>query len=426
MKHIRFRNLICVLTAVLCCAAFCCASAETTPDPNRYAPEQMLVLSRHNIRSPLSGWGSVLGEVTNHEWFDWSSAAGELSLRGGRLETQMGQYFRKYLVSLGLMEENWVPEEGSVRIYSNSLQRTIATAKYFSSAMFPAANLEVEHHEEIGTMDPVFFPRMTFMSDRYIEAVDRQVAERIDLGALQDNFDLLEEVLDYGDSVFAGTLPHLNAQDLSLIYILNEEPNMNGSLKIANSAADALKLQYYEEPDSYKAAFGHVLSPQDWEKICEITEVYGEVLFGTPLFAVNVANPLLKEMRAELTNDARVFSFLCGHDSSIMSVLTSLRVKPYFLPNSLEKKTPIGGKVVFEKWRDLADDQEYVRVSYVYQSLDQLHERTTLDLNHPPMRYTLEFDGMETNADGLYRYEDILERFETAIGDYDRMVAEYE
>ena len=37
-----------------------------------YTLEQVVVLSRHNIRSPLSGGGSVLGMITPHEWFSWS------------------------------------------------------------------------------------------------------------------------------------------------------------------------------------------------------------------------------------------------------------------------------------------------------------------------------------------------------------------
>ena len=38
-----------------------------------YTLDQVVVLSRHNIRSPLSGGGSVLGDITPHEWFPWSS-----------------------------------------------------------------------------------------------------------------------------------------------------------------------------------------------------------------------------------------------------------------------------------------------------------------------------------------------------------------
>ena len=124
----------------------------------RYALKQVVVLSRHNIRSPLSGKPSALQRITPHEWFQWSSAPSELSLRGGALETIMGQYFRTWLVSEGLMQENEIPAEGTMRFYANSKQRTIATAQYFSSGMLPVANVRIEHHCEIDKMDPVFNP----------------------------------------------------------------------------------------------------------------------------------------------------------------------------------------------------------------------------------------------------------------------------
>ena len=35
-----------------------------------YTLDQMTVLSRHNIRSPLTDSGSTLGKLTTHEWFN--------------------------------------------------------------------------------------------------------------------------------------------------------------------------------------------------------------------------------------------------------------------------------------------------------------------------------------------------------------------
>lgn len=124
----------------------------------RYTLKQVVVLSRHNIRSPLSGRHSTMQRITPHEWYHWSSAPSELSLRGGALETMMGQYFRKWLVSKGLMQENEIPLEGTMRFYANSLQRTIATAQYFSAGMLPVANIRIEHHCQLGKMDSVFAP----------------------------------------------------------------------------------------------------------------------------------------------------------------------------------------------------------------------------------------------------------------------------
>ena len=62
-----------------------------------YTLDRVVVLSRHNIRSPLIGKNQGAGKLTPHEWFAWTSPTSQLSVRGGVLETCMGQYFRIWL-----------------------------------------------------------------------------------------------------------------------------------------------------------------------------------------------------------------------------------------------------------------------------------------------------------------------------------------
>ena len=173
----------------------------------RYTLKQVVVLSRHNIRSPLSGRRSTLQRITPHEWYQWSSAPSELSLRGGALETMMGQYFRKWLVSEGLMQENEIPAEGTMRFYANSLQRTIATAQYFSSGMLPVANVRIEHHCPLGKMDSVFAPQITDDNEAFKILAQQQIiamgGEKGMLGIgekMAENYKVLERVLDMNQS----------------------------------------------------------------------------------------------------------------------------------------------------------------------------------------------------------------------------------
>lgn len=81
---------------------------------NKYQLKEVVILSRHNIRAPLSSDGSALGRLTPHHWTNWSSASSELTSRGGVLETMMGQFFRKWTVSEGLFKENTVPTTSEV------------------------------------------------------------------------------------------------------------------------------------------------------------------------------------------------------------------------------------------------------------------------------------------------------------------------
>ena len=144
------------------------------------------------------------------------------------------------------------------------------------------------------------------------------------------------------------------------------------------------------------------------------------MLFTAPIVAANVAHPLLQYMYDELNTDSRKFTFLCGHDSNIASVDAALGVEEYSLPNSIEKKTPIGSKLVFEKWVDNAG-KTYVAVNLVYQSTDQLKQMSLLDLQHAPQVYSLKLKGLTQNADGLYSFEDVNNRFMQALRAYDEI-----
>ena len=393
----------------------------------KYKLKEVVILSRHNIRSPLSTNGSTLSKMTPHEWTSWSSAASELTLRGGVLETEMGQFFRKWTINEGLFKDNHVPTVDEVNVYANSMQRCIATAQYFSGGFMPVAGLKVNHRYVPSKMDPIFFPRLTKSTEAFRAEAMRQInlmggkegLVGINKG-LKESYDIIAKVLDMKQSEYykKGDVKDFTYNDTQITLNLNQEPGMKGSLKNANSASDAFILQYYEEPDAMKAGFGHKLSLDEWTKIAKVKDVYGDVLFTAPIVAVNVAHPLLQYMYDELNADNRKFTFLCGHDSNIASVDAALGVEEYSLPNSIEKKTPIGSKLVFEKWVD-ANGKTYIAVNIVYQSTDQLKQMSLLDLAHAPQVFSLKLKGLAENADGLYTFDDVNGRFLQAIRAYD-------
>lgn len=433
--------LVCVL-AVQCLFAagvFPLKPKEADTDPaedlvfeslhrDGYELEQVVIFSRHNIRSPMSGKGSVLETITPHEWFPWSSNASELSLRGGILETEMGQYFRKWLESEGLFPENYHPDEGAVRIYANSKQRTIATADYFVSGLLPTANMPIEVRGEYDKMDPVFNPCLTYVSPEYSEDAKAQIMEKFgdDIKGLSDNLELLADVIDMKESSGwkDGTVKAFDPEDLELNFELGKEPSAKGSLKTGCSVSDAMVLQYFEEADPVKAAFGKELTPEQWLSISEIKDVYGDVLFGAPIVACNVAHPLLMEIESELKTEGREFTFLCGHDSNVTSVLASLGVDEYELPGAIEK-TPIGCKIIFCKWK-APDGCKYISVDLVYQTVEQLKGMPLLDLENIPGNTALSFSAIKANEDGLYAEKDFMDLLRKSIDEYDRIIDVYE
>lgn len=424
----KLNSLLLLLILTIICPALAQAQLQRSEAfKGKYKLKEVVILSRHNIRSPLSTNGSALSKMTPHEWTNWSSAASELTLRGGVLETEMGQFFRKWTIETGLFKDNYVPTIDEVNVYANSMQRCIVTAQYFSGGFMPVANLRVNHRYVPSKMDPIFFPRLTKSTEAFRTEAMKQINAMggkeglVGINkSLKESYDLIAKVLDMKQSEYykKGEIKDFVNNDTQITLELNQEPGMKGSLKNANSASDAFILQYYEEPDGMKAAFGHKLTTEDWTKIAKVKDVYGDVLFTAPIVAVNVAHPLLQYMYDELNDKDRKFTFLCGHDSNIASVDAALGVEDYSLPNSIEKKTPIGSKLVLEKWVDAAG-KAYIAVNLVYQSTDQLKQMSLLDLQHAPQVFSLKLKGLNQNTDGLYTFEDVNARFLQAIRAYD-------
>ena len=399
----------------------------------KYILKEAVVLSRHNIRAPLSTKGSLLEKVTTHPWFEWTAGASELTTRGGALENQFGLYFRKWLVDAGLFKENANPTTNEVNVYANSMQRCIATANYFKTALFPVGDVKVNHRFVPSKMDPVFFPRLTKTSKSFKAQALKEIAamggKKGIVGInedLKECYEITAKVLDLKNSPACkqDNLCAFDNYNTQIILEKGDEPRMKGSLKDANTCSDALILQYYEEPDAKKAAFGHNITLTDWTKIAKIKDVYGDVLFASPTVAVNVAHPLLVYLYDELSDKDRKLSFLCGHDSNIASVTAALEVEPYDLPNSIEKKTPIGCKRVFEKFEG-KDGKMYCDINLTYQSTDQLRNIAMLSLNNPPQIFPISLKGLQKNADGLYLLNDVKARFMKAIRAYDKIEDEF-
>ncbi len=388
----------------------------------KYELKEVVVMSRHNIRSPLSSGGAAYKRVTPHEWFQWTSPGSQLSLRGGVLETEMGQFFRKWLVGEGLLPDNYRPEGDEVLFYANSRQRTFATAKYFSAGFLPFANVKIQHKYMKDKMDPLFSPQFTKMNDKYRQQVKAEM-EALHSGGIQGWMQsvqpalrMMEKVLDMKHSSAAkNDTTHFWFNDTQFKLEKGDEPKMSGGYTLANSVADAMVLQCYESESM--APWGHKLSLKQWRDICAVKEVYDRVLFTTHSAAVNLAYPLVSRIREELHHEGRKFTFLCGHDSNLASIGAALGLVYPETQQAMELHTPIGSKMVFEKWSN--GTEEFVAINLVYQPISQLQNRTLLSTEVPPMVLPITIEGLTPNADGLYRLSDLDARMAEAMAEYD-------
>lgn len=385
----------------------------------KYQLSDVVVFSRHNIRAPLAEPGSFISTVTPYEWHDFGVNAKELTMKGGVLETITGQFFHQWVVSEGLFPENAIPNDDEIVVVANSKQRTISTARHFVSSFMPMKTIDVQHEGGIGDMDPLFNMDLdTDITEAEWAQIRQETAERYTTESLRQlseslkpSYDLLSDVLDIKNSpaYLDGSFTGFNDHNTQIVYELGKEPEVTASLNLACQPVDALILQYYEEQDPQKEAFGKVLTAEQWQALYKIIHTKDAVRFCSPWVNRHVSKAQRQFIADALQDPSRKFTFLCGHDTNIFNILRALRTKEYTTTNAIEIGTPIGSKIVFEKWVD-ATGKAYIGINHVYQTVDQLRGITMLNLTTPPNIIPLELEDMTPNEDGLYPLDQMLDR----------------
>lgn len=384
-----------------------------------YPLEKIVILSRHNLRAPLNkGKDSLLYKITPHTWAKRPEKSGELSSKGGELEVLMGQYFKKRLENENFIPENYMAKEREVRFYANSLQRTIATARHFAAGMLPISNIQVEWRSNLGTFDSTFNLNFSLLpSNEAFKSEFQKEYNALKTQTLkndtEENTRLVEKILDFKNSAYA------KENDIQTCFYgdndyftvsIDNGFHLGGSVTPIKSTADALILEYYETGNPNKAAFGHELTLSDWQRVGRLQSIGLYSIFRLQSFSKVTARPMLNEIYNELTTPERKFSFLCGHDTNIVAILSAIDAEDYKLQNNVEPLVPIGVKFIIEK-RKGNDGKFYANLMLVYQSEAQIRMREPLSLENPPMITPIRLKGLKPNKDGLYLFDDVLKRF---------------
>lgn len=406
-----------IVASLLAVACFAPGMANAEAAPEGYQLQQVLLMSRHNLRAPLANNGSVLEQSTAQSWPEWDVPGGQLTTKGGVLEIYMGHYLREWLAEQGLVKSGECPTPQSVYAYANSLQRTVATAQFFITGAFPGCDVPVHHQEKMGTMDPTFNPVITNDSPEFQQAAVKAMEAQREHYKLDDSYKLLEQVTAFSDSPTCKEKKEcdLTAGKDKFSANASEEPGVNGPLKVGNSLVDAFTLQYYEGFPLDQVAWGQIKTEQQWRALSQLKNSYQDTLFTSPEVARNVSAPLVKYIQKALTESGEKgpkITLLVGHDSNIASLLTALDFKEYQLPQQNER-TPIGGKIMFQRWHDSKANRELMKVEYVYQSSEQLRNGEVLSLQQPPQRVTLQLNGCPVDANGFCpwdKFTDVLDK----------------
>nr|WP_313287720.1 bifunctional glucose-1-phosphatase/inositol phosphatase [Stenotrophomonas pavanii] len=386
------------------------AAAATAPVQGEQL-EQVVLLSRHNLRAPVVASGA-LAHATPEHWTRWEVSPGELTTKGGVLEVYMGRYIGQWLRQAQLLPGSGCPQRADFHAHANSLQRTQATAQFFVAGAFPGCHVEVEQRMALGTMDPLFNPVIHRDDAAFRKRALAAMQQALAAADLAPALSVVEAITLYPQSAAcAGRSDcHLTLADTTFSAEPGKEPRASGSLALASGLVDALLMEHYQGSGVPREGWGRLNAERQWQALAQIRNGYQDILFGTPDVARDVAAPLLAELDALFDDPAspRV-SLLVGHDSNIGSVLAAMGIGDYRLPGQYEK-TPIGGLLQFERWRDRRSGGERFRLAYVYPTSAQLRDAVPLTEAQPPGRVVLPLPSCNRQGCSPAQFKHLLQR----------------
>jgi glucose-1-phosphatase len=345
--------------------------------------EQVVLLSRHNLRAPVVASGA-LAMPRRRRWPRWEVAPGELTTKGGVLEVYMGRYIGQWLRQAQLLPASGCPQPADFHAHANSLQRTQATAQFFVAGAFPGCHVAVEQRMALGTMDPLFDPVIHNDDAAFRTRALAAMQQALAASDLAPALSVVEEITRYPQSAACTGRSdcHLVLADTTFSAEPGKEPRAftgTGQRSGRCPADGAL-------PGKWRSArrLGPLEHGGQWQALAQIRNRYQDILFGTPAVARDVAAPLLARVDASFGDPASPkVTLLVGHDSNIGSVLAAMGIGDYSLPGQFEK-TPIGGLLQFERWRDRQGGGERFRLAYVYPTTAQLRDAVPLTEAQPP------------------------------------------
>ncbi|CAH2056133.1 unnamed protein product, partial [Iphiclides podalirius] len=366
--------------------------------------EQVLVLSRHNIRTPLT---AKLEDTSPFKFPIWKNEVGHLTDKGALLETYMGGYFAEWLNKRGLLPPG-CPTDENVFVYANTRQRTRESANAFVRGAFRNCNVSA-HSIDSAEMDPVFNPILRDTSDEVKRKIIAEMERKLMELQLQDAYLQLNEILDLKNSKICETESFCDLTDAKdeIVYVVGSEPNVVGPLAISNSVLDSFIMSYYEGMPDKDVAWGKIHNNEQWTLLSKIIRENQNVRFNSSVLARDVAKPLLKYIRGVFNGPLRPLTVLFGHDSNLNSIMAALGFKHYILPNQYEA-TPPGGKIVFQKWSDEDNSRELLKIDYVYQTTDQIRNASKLSISNPPQWVQLELRNCTVDKNGFCPWKKFL------------------
>lgn len=196
---------------------------------------------------------------------------------------------------------------------------------------------------------------------------------------------------------------------IHLSHVPSDNVSLTGAVSLASMLTEIFLLQ--QAQGMPEPGWGRITDSHQWNTLLSLHNAQFYLLQRTPEVARSRATPLLDLIKTALTPhppQKQAYGvtlptsvlFIAGHDTNLANLGGALELN-WTLPGQPDN-TPPGGELVFERWRRLSDNSQWIQVSLVFQTLQQMRDKTPLSLNTPPGEVKLTLAGCEErNAQGM-------------------------
>lgn len=253
------------LAAVLLCVPSPSPAADAPPADARLV--KVVALSRHGVRPPTQS-AETLASWSSRQWPDWGIPPGHLSERGAALIRAEWEGMRNALAFNGLLPASGCPEEGSIFIYADNEERTLATARAMLEGLAPGCGMEVSSAPE--GRDPVFHPvKSGFLPSPQLSAEERQELARTVSAAGRDLEQSVAKIASLLGPAPRFCVPGRDSCTLADLPSRLHFPapgsrqgvSLSGGLGTASTVAEILLLESLEWPEKAQAIAAEIPAP---------------------------------------------------------------------------------------------------------------------------------------------------------------------
>jgi len=349
----------------------------------------VVIISRHGVRSATRSAATKLQPYASQPWPTWAVRPGYLTPHGALIMRQLGTYYRTLYGTMLGFNPHACPPRGSMYIWADVDERTVATADAIVQGFAPSCGIAVGHMA--GDTDPLFDPLPG------VGTVNKAESDSSILGAVGGN---LNPLIQANAAAFAtlervlGCTPHrpgtIPCKQISQVptTIANDGDGglatLHGGLDLAGDVAETLLLQYTD--GQKEVGWGRV----DRNTLLQLLQLHILAArlehgnrYAAQAHSSNVMVHILQTLQEGATNAAvagtRVpvqsrFVFLSAHDTQETEIAGILGLS-WLVPGDQANDTPPSSALAFELYSTTsATAQSFVRVYFIEPTFDQMRD----------------------------------------------------